>query len=56
MIGAFTGGDDVKPARGVPAMSASEVHFIANDRVRRFFHCHHQDHMDTGFAGLISYV
>lgn len=26
------------------------------DQFPTFFHCHHQDHMDEGFADLITYV
>ena len=36
--------------------SRAEVDFIANDPGPTFFHCHHQDHMDEGFAGLIVYA
>jgi FtsP/CotA-like multicopper oxidase with cupredoxin domain len=36
--------------------STAEIDFIANDPGPTFFHCHHQDHMDEGFAGLITYV
>jgi FtsP/CotA-like multicopper oxidase with cupredoxin domain len=35
--------------------STAEIDFIANDPGPTFFHCHHQDHMDEGFAGLITY-
>jgi FtsP/CotA-like multicopper oxidase with cupredoxin domain len=36
--------------------STVEIDFVANDPGPTFFHCHHQDHMDEGFAGLITYV
>jgi FtsP/CotA-like multicopper oxidase with cupredoxin domain len=36
--------------------STAEIDFIANDPGPTFFHCHHQDHMDEGFAGLITYT
>jgi FtsP/CotA-like multicopper oxidase with cupredoxin domain len=36
--------------------STAEIDFIANDPGPTFFHCHHQDHMDEGFAGLIVYA
>jgi FtsP/CotA-like multicopper oxidase with cupredoxin domain len=52
-----------KPTSGVmkdtislPRYSTAEVDFVANDPGDTFFHCHHQDHMDEGFAGLITYV
>jgi FtsP/CotA-like multicopper oxidase with cupredoxin domain len=31
------------------------VSFMADDPGPTFLHCHHQDHMDEGFAGLITY-
>ena len=36
--------------------STAEVDFVADDPGDTFFHCHHQDHMDEGFAGLITYA
>ena len=36
--------------------STAEIDFIADDHGPTLFHCHHQDHMDEGFAGLITYV
>jgi FtsP/CotA-like multicopper oxidase with cupredoxin domain len=36
--------------------STAEIDFIANNPGPTFFHCHHQDHMDEGFAGLIVYA
>jgi FtsP/CotA-like multicopper oxidase with cupredoxin domain len=36
--------------------STAEIDFIADDPGPTFFHCHHQDHMDEGFAGLITYA
>jgi FtsP/CotA-like multicopper oxidase with cupredoxin domain len=36
--------------------STADVDFVADDPGRTFFHCHHQDHMDEGFAGLITYT
>jgi FtsP/CotA-like multicopper oxidase with cupredoxin domain len=35
--------------------STAEIDFVADDPGPTFFHCHHQDHMDEGFAGLIVY-
>jgi FtsP/CotA-like multicopper oxidase with cupredoxin domain len=52
-----------KPTSGVtkdtislPRFSAAQVDFIADNPGPTFFHCHHQDHMDEGFAGLIRYA
>lgn len=40
----------------LPRFSTAEVDFVADDPGPTFFHCHHQDHMDEGFAGLITYA
>jgi FtsP/CotA-like multicopper oxidase with cupredoxin domain len=52
-----------KPTSGVmkdtismPRYSAAEIDFVADDPGDTLFHCHHQDHMDEGFAGLITYA
>jgi FtsP/CotA-like multicopper oxidase with cupredoxin domain len=51
-----------KPTSGVmkdtvsmPRYSTAEIDFVADHPGDTFFHCHHQDHMDEGFAGLITY-
>jgi FtsP/CotA-like multicopper oxidase with cupredoxin domain len=36
--------------------TTAEVNLVADDPGPTFFHCHHQDHMDEGFAGLIVYA
>jgi FtsP/CotA-like multicopper oxidase with cupredoxin domain len=46
----------MKDTLSMPRYSTAEIDFIANDPGPTFFHCHHQDHMDEGFAGLITYV
>ena len=45
----------MKDTISLPRFSTAEIDFIANDPGPTFFHCHHQDHMDEGFAGLIVY-
>jgi len=52
-----------KPTSGVmkdtismPRYTTAEIDFVADDPGATFFHCHHQDHMDEGFAGLITYT
>ena len=52
-----------KPTSGVmkdtismPRYTTAEIDFVADDPGATFFHCHHQDHMDEGFAGLITYA
>jgi FtsP/CotA-like multicopper oxidase with cupredoxin domain len=34
----------------------AEIDFVADNPGDTLFHCHHQDHMDEGFMGLISYA
>src|SRR4051812_22517563 len=46
----------MKDTISLPRFSKAEIDFIANDPGPTFFHCHHQDHMDEGFAGLIAYA
>jgi FtsP/CotA-like multicopper oxidase with cupredoxin domain len=46
----------MKDTISMPRFSTAEIDFVANDPGPTFFHCHHQDHMDEGFAGLITYV
>jgi FtsP/CotA-like multicopper oxidase with cupredoxin domain len=46
----------VKDTISMPRFSTAEIDFIADDPGATFFHCHHQDHMDEGFAGLITYA
>jgi FtsP/CotA-like multicopper oxidase with cupredoxin domain len=41
-------------AREQPRYSTAEINFIANNPGPTFFQCHHQDHMEEGFAGLIT--
>jgi FtsP/CotA-like multicopper oxidase with cupredoxin domain len=45
----------MKDTISMPRYSKAEIDFVANDPGSTFFHCHHQDHMDEGFAGLIRY-
>ncbi len=35
---------------------SAEIEFVADHPGPTFSHCHHQDHMDEGFAGLIVYA
>jgi len=46
----------MKDTLSMPRYSTAEIDFVANDPGPTFFHCHHQDHMDEGFAGLIVYA
>jgi FtsP/CotA-like multicopper oxidase with cupredoxin domain len=45
----------IKDTISLPRFSTAEIDFVADDPGDTFFHCHHQDHMDEGFAGLIVY-
>jgi len=46
----------MKDTLSMPRYSTAEIDFVADDPGPTFFHCHHQDHMDEGFAGLITYT
>ncbi|WP_424630617.1 multicopper oxidase family protein [Bradyrhizobium sp. SYSU BS000235] len=46
----------IKDTLNMPRFSTAEVDFVADDPGPTLFHCHHQDHMDEGFAGLIVYA
>jgi FtsP/CotA-like multicopper oxidase with cupredoxin domain len=46
----------MKDTISLPRYTTAEIDLIANDPGPTFFHCHHQDHMDEGFAGLITYA
>jgi FtsP/CotA-like multicopper oxidase with cupredoxin domain len=46
----------LKDTISMPRYSTAEVDFLANDPGNTLSHCHHQDHMDEGFAGLITYA
>jgi FtsP/CotA-like multicopper oxidase with cupredoxin domain len=45
----------MKDTLSLPRYSTAEINLLADDPGPTFFHCHHQDHMDEGFAGLIMY-
>lgn len=36
--------------------STVEIDFVANDPGPTPLHCHHQDHQDEGFMGLVTYL
>jgi FtsP/CotA-like multicopper oxidase with cupredoxin domain len=37
-------------------MSSVEIDFITDDPGPTILHCHHQDHQDEGFMGLVTYL
>ncbi|MGE0578852.1 multicopper oxidase family protein [Reyranella sp.] len=45
----------MKDTLSMPRFSQAEIDFVADDPGLTLFHCHHQDHMDEGFAGIIAY-
>jgi FtsP/CotA-like multicopper oxidase with cupredoxin domain len=45
----------MKDTISLPRYSTAEIDMLADDPGATFFHCHHQDHMDEGFASLITY-
>jgi FtsP/CotA-like multicopper oxidase with cupredoxin domain len=46
----------MKDTISMPRFSQAEIDFVADDPGLTLFHCHHQDHMDEGFAGIIAYA
>ncbi|HZB55988.1 MAG TPA: multicopper oxidase family protein [Reyranella sp.] len=46
----------MKDTISMPRFSRAEIDFVADDPGPTLFHCHHQDHMDEGFAGVIAYA
>jgi FtsP/CotA-like multicopper oxidase with cupredoxin domain len=46
----------MKDTISMPRQSTAEIDFIADNPGDSLFHCHHQDHMDEGFMGLITYA
>jgi FtsP/CotA-like multicopper oxidase with cupredoxin domain len=52
-----------KPTAGVmkdtinmTRFSTVEIDFVADDPGPSLLHCHHQDHQDEGFMGLMTYL
>jgi FtsP/CotA-like multicopper oxidase with cupredoxin domain len=54
-VGDKTTSGVIKDTISMPRYSTAEVDFVADHPGDTLFHCHHQDHMDEGFAGLITY-
>jgi FtsP/CotA-like multicopper oxidase with cupredoxin domain len=46
----------MKDTLSMPRFTTAEVDFVADHPGNTMFHCHHQDHMDEGFIGLITYT
>ena len=45
----------MKDTIGMPRYSTAKIDFLADNPGDTLFHSHHQDYMDEGFAGLITY-
>jgi FtsP/CotA-like multicopper oxidase with cupredoxin domain len=46
----------MKDTVNMTRFSTVEIDFIADDPGSSLLHCHHQDHQDEGFMGLVSYL
>jgi FtsP/CotA-like multicopper oxidase with cupredoxin domain len=46
----------MKDTVNMTRFSAVEIDFIADDPGPSLLHCHHQDHQDEGFMGLVTYL
>ncbi len=42
--------------RSMTRFSTVEIDFVADDPGPSLLHCHHQDHQDEGFMGLVTYI
>jgi FtsP/CotA-like multicopper oxidase with cupredoxin domain len=55
-IGDKTTSGLMKDTLTLAGRGTAEIDFVADNPGDTLFHCHHQDHMDEGFMGLISYA
>jgi FtsP/CotA-like multicopper oxidase with cupredoxin domain len=55
-IGDKTTGGLMKDTINMTRFSKLEIDFVANNPGPSLFHCHHQDHQDQGFMGLVTYL
>jgi FtsP/CotA-like multicopper oxidase with cupredoxin domain len=46
----------IKDTVNMTRFSAVEIDFVADDPGPTLVHCHHQDHQDEGFMGLMTYL
>jgi FtsP/CotA-like multicopper oxidase with cupredoxin domain len=46
----------MKDTVNMTRFSTAEIDFIADDPGPTLLHCHHQDHQDEGFMGLMTYI
>jgi FtsP/CotA-like multicopper oxidase with cupredoxin domain len=55
-VGDKTTSGVMKDTLNMPRFTTAEIDLIADDPGPTLFHCHHQDHQDEGFMGLIRYA
>jgi FtsP/CotA-like multicopper oxidase with cupredoxin domain len=55
-VGDKTTAGVMKDTLNLPRFATAEIDLIADDPGATLFHCHHQDHQDEGFMGLINYA
>jgi FtsP/CotA-like multicopper oxidase with cupredoxin domain len=48
--------DALKDSINMTRFSTVEIDFIADDPGPALLHCHHQDHQDEGFMGMMTYL
>jgi FtsP/CotA-like multicopper oxidase with cupredoxin domain len=46
----------MKDTVNMTRFSTVEIDFVADDPGPSLLHCHHQDHQDEGFMGLVTYL
>jgi FtsP/CotA-like multicopper oxidase with cupredoxin domain len=46
----------MKDTINMTRFSSVEIDFVADDPGPSLLHCHHQDHQDEGFMGLVTYI
>jgi FtsP/CotA-like multicopper oxidase with cupredoxin domain len=46
----------MKDTVNMTRFSSVQIDFVADDPGPALFHCHHQDHQDEGFMGLVTYI
>jgi FtsP/CotA-like multicopper oxidase with cupredoxin domain len=46
----------MKDTLNMPRVTTAKIDLVADDPGATLFHCHHQDHQDEGFMGLIKYA
>ena len=55
-VGDKTTAGVMKDTINMTRFSAVEIDFVADDPGPTLLHCHHQDHQDEGFMGLVTYL